>query len=96
MITLPDITPDLSTYRLDEELLQQVLQSKVDKLASKQAFETSATLTRILAKEGITESEGDSAELHTGMCLLCLNGICPFALKHKLFFQRRDEELHSI
>jgi hypothetical protein len=42
----------------------------VEKLASKEAFEASPSLSRILAKEGITESEGESAELHAGRFLV--------------------------
>ena len=66
LFCIADITPDLSTYRLDDELLQTILKSKVEKLAAKETFEASATLSRVLAKEGITDSEGEAAELHAG------------------------------
>lgn len=56
----------MSTYRLDDELLQNALRSKVDKLSTRDTFEASATLSRVLAKEGIIEADGESAELHTG------------------------------
>lgn len=62
-----EITSDLATYRLDDQLLQRTLKSKVDKLSTMEAFNASSTLSRVLAKEGITEAAGVSAELHAGV-----------------------------
>lgn len=67
-----EISSNLSTYRLDNELLQKTLQGKVDKVSTKEAFGASATLSRLLSKEGITDSEGESAKLHAGMATTCL------------------------
>lgn len=63
---LLDITTDLSTYRLDDDLLQKTLRNKVEKLAAKETFDSSATLSRVLAKEGIIDGQGEAAELHAG------------------------------
>lgn len=63
---LLDITTDLSTYRLDDELLQKTLRNKVKRLAARETFDSSATLSRVLAKEGIIDGQGEAAELHAG------------------------------
>lgn len=67
---IAEVASDLSTYRLDDELLAKTLRSKVDKLSTMEAFNASPTLLRILAKEGITSAVGETAELHAGMSKL--------------------------
>lgn len=58
-----EIHADLSTYRLDLEKLLAVLRGKVAQLATKEAFEASPTLARLLAKEGVGDGQGISPEV---------------------------------
>ncbi|KAL7010200.1 hypothetical protein EMMF5_000220 [Cystobasidiomycetes sp. EMM_F5] len=53
-----EITPDMSTYRLNDDKLLDVLKMKIARLATRDAFEGSPTLTRMLAKEGVGDGQG--------------------------------------
>lgn len=69
MFGLAEIHADLSTYRLDDTKLYTHLQGKVARLASEEAFAASPTLSRLLAKEGVGDGTGLSADIQLGAVL---------------------------
>ncbi|CAD6571227.1 MAG: hypothetical protein CYPHOPRED_004353 [Cyphobasidiales sp. Tagirdzhanova-0007] len=57
------ITSDLFTYKLNNSLLLDILKEKITRLATREAFDLSPTLARLLAKEGVGDGEGISSEV---------------------------------
>lgn len=95
LISDVEITPDMSTYRLNDDKLLDVLKMKIARLATRDAFEGSPTLTRMLAKEGVGDGQGLPEKVQLGTSFRCQHAHLPFAHRCVLT-QRPDKKRRSI
>lgn len=60
------ITQDMSAYSADDDKILAVCRSKIEAMATRELFAKSATLTRMLGKEGVGDGEGIPEDVHRG------------------------------